>query len=109
MTPLDIVRLFPWHFDADFVRDLPKNLHVYERIKEKALGFAMRRNHYAIDNIVGDMRWNGNTHEEGGSFKLQNNFRAGYARVFHLQFPNHRIFKMRRTNTEKRNGVFPPL
>ena len=108
MDPLDIVKEHWQHFDPEFVAALPDNLHVYDAIKVKALGFAVRREKYAIDNIYGDLRWNGGTREAGGEFKLHNNHRAGYARIFHFQFPNHRIFRMRRTATEAANGVFPP-
>jgi hypothetical protein len=110
LTPLQIIATYPQHFTSEFCKELPDNLHVYAAIERIALTIAAKRNKYAIDNIVASLRFDTAMAEAGSSgFKMQNNFRAYYARVFHFQHPNHRIFRMKRTAVERFNDVYPPL
>jgi hypothetical protein len=109
LTPLEIIAKYPHHFTAEFCVALPDNLHVYAVIERIAMTWAHRRNHYAIDNIVADLRFHSTVAETGGVFKMHNNYRAYYARIFHFQHPNHRIFRMKRTAVERYWKVEPPL
>lgn len=106
--PLTVAKEHPQHFPVWFINDLPELIPVYRVIEAEALKLARVREKYAIDNVVADIRWDTVLSEPGG-FKMNNDHRAYYARLFHLMHPTHRIFRMRITGIERQHGVLPPL
>ena len=68
-----------------------KNPHVYELVKRFALEvIAKGYEHYSINSIFERVRWHSSietkTEEQ---FKLSNNHRPYYARLFHKDHPEH--------------------
>ena len=75
-----------------------ENPEVWELFKKFALQ-AMKsgREHYGAASIFERIRWHVEIETRGGGFKLNNNFRAYYARKFNATFPHHvEFFRVRR-------------
>lgn len=48
--------------------------------------------HYSADAVVHRIRWHSAVETTGGEYKINNNFVAGYARLFNYNYPSHRGF-----------------
>jgi hypothetical protein len=108
LTPSQVVARYREHFPTWFDIYLDDNIHVYQQIEKLALAACMRRNRYGIDMLVGAIRWSSATSEVGTEYKVSNDAAAYFARIFHLQHPNHRIVRMKPTRIERQNKVEPP-
>jgi len=67
-----------------------QNPHVYELFKQFTFqvidaGFE----NYSVNAIFERIRWHTDIETRGSSFKLNNNHRAYYARLFHHDHPEH--------------------
>jgi len=69
-----------------------KNPHVYELIKKFTYEVIKAgRKSYSINAIFERVRWHTDIETSGGEFKISNNHRAYYARLFlkeHSEYPN---------------------
>ena len=108
MTPLEIVVSHPENFPPWFHEYLQENLRVYTTMEKMIMQLPVRHNHYGIDMIAGAVRWHSAVHEAGTEFKISNNATPYFARVFHFQHPNRRIFRMKLTRHEFKHGVETP-
>ena len=64
------------------------------------------RQHYSSDAVFARIRWHVDTETKGeGDLKLNNNFSAYYARLFHVAHPQHDgFFRNRKRTSEDRPG-----
>ncbi len=93
-----------YHRDHPEVYDLVKRF-TFDRIHK---GFK----NYSINSIFERIRWETATPKYGvREFKLSNNHRAFYARLFMKDFPQYgEFFRLRRqTSRDQPAGGFPPL
>lgn len=79
-----------------------KNPHVYELIKKFTYEVIKAgRRSYSINAIFERVRWHTNIETSGAEFKISNNHRAYYARLFlkeHPEYPN--FFKTKELRSE---------
>lgn len=64
---------------------------------------------YGIAKCIEDIRWTFPTHliQKSGGLKIQNNFRAYYARGFHARYPEHAGFFRTRTRPSASQSALP--
>ena len=80
-----------------------QNPHVYELFKQFTFqvidaGFE----NYSVNAIFERIRWHTDIETRGSSFKLNNNHRAYYARLFHHDHPEHDgFFRTRYVSTQE--------
>jgi hypothetical protein len=79
-----------------------KHPEVFWKMLELAREAKLKRGRYGIDDIACIMRWHmddrGATPEDGEPFKVNNNYRAGYARLLALFDPGLQVlFEFRKT------------
>lgn len=76
------------------------NPHVYERLRELALLVKSKgRNKYSINGLFEVLRWEQALTTTGSKFKLNNNFRAWYARMLEQNVPElSNFFELRKIN-----------
>lgn len=66
------------------------NPHVYKLLVKYTLqAINAGRKNYSINAIFERARWHSDIETTGSRFKLSNNHRAYYARLFHLDFPQY--------------------
>lgn len=75
-------------FEA-FVQFHKANPHIWELFKKYTFqAINAGREHYGSACIFERIRWHLQVETSGGDLKLNNNFRAYYARLFHVAYPN---------------------
>lgn len=88
-----VVRLAQAHPDTflpTFLEYLPNNLHVYRAFKREALRVVHKGfQHYSARTIIEVLRHESALSEDGGEWKLNNNFTPQHARLFALDVPAH--------------------
>jgi len=92
--------------EALFLEYHAENPHVYELFKKYcSAAFQSGRKHYSAYAIFERIRWHHDieTKCELG-FKLNNNHRPFYARMYQMQFPNRANFFRTRTQRSERVG-----
>ena len=97
--------------EENFLEFHQANPHVYELFK-KYCNAAVKagRSNYSVSSIFERIRWfqDIETRDDLG-FKLNNNHRAYYARMYQLQHPNRSGFFRTRTLTSKRTPYTPSV
>jgi len=69
------------------------NPHVYQKFKELAFeAINAGRKNFSIDMIWGAMRWYSSIQTTDETYRLNNNYRASYGRLFVKEFPEHKDF-----------------
>lgn len=91
---------------AGFCKFHRANPIVYELIEKQALEEIRKgRKNYSISECTEQVRWNTPSHliAKAGGLKIQNNYRAYYARMFHVHHPDHAGFfrTRKRPSTDK--------
>jgi hypothetical protein len=97
--------------EENFLEFHQANPHVYELFKKYCnAAFKSGRSHYSAYAIFERIRWHQDieTNDDLG-FKLNNNHRPYYSRLYQLQFPNRAKFFRTRTLTSKRNPYVPSV
>jgi len=84
----------------DFHRDNPEVWRLFVRFTFDVIrrGYA----HYSADAILHRIRWHATVDTDGDEFKLNNNWTALYARMFHDAYPEHAGFFRTRERISKR-------
>lgn len=98
-NPVLMARAHAHQFTADFLAYLPENLHVYEAFEREALRIAQRgHRHYSARTIVEVLRHHSALADGSVSFKINDHFTPGYARLFALINPGcAHLFEFRKT------------
>lgn len=74
-------------YPANFWRWLRDNEHVYREFKVYAIRMAMTgRKRYSAKTIVERIRWDTDIKDSEKSFKLNNNYTSGMARLFMSEY-----------------------
>ena len=81
------------------------NPQVYVLFKKYAFQAARARHrHFGVAMIWERLRWHTMVETQGDAYKLNNNHRAYYARMFMADYPEHReFFRTRRVKHEARD------
>lgn len=81
-------------FDTDlqkkwkqFHQDNPEVWRLFVRFTFDAINAGY--NHYSVASVIERIRWHTAIDTKGDTFKINNNWKAYYARYFHEQFPKH--------------------
>lgn len=70
-------------YPAGFWRWMESNQHVYDRFEELALSMARNgRKHYSARAILHVIRWETHLRDSDSTFKVNNNYTPGMARLF---------------------------
>ena len=82
-----------------------QNPHVYELLKEFTFQVIdSGHQNYSVNAIFERIRWHTEIETRGEKFKLSNNHRAYYARLFMYEHPQHKgFFRTKMTEDEKEN------
>lgn len=85
-----------------FIKHHRQNPAVWELFIKFALqAVHIGREHYSANAIFERIRWHVEIETKGSEVKLGNNFRAYYARLFHLAYPEHDgFFRNRKLTSE---------
>lgn len=80
------------------------NPHVYRMFEKFALeAINHGREHLGAAAIVERMRWYTNIETKGEAFKIGNDYRAFYARMFEDNYPHHKgFFRKRRSIADQK-------
>jgi hypothetical protein len=96
---------------AKFVEYHMKNPRVWALFKQYAFDrIHAGHDHYSSDAIIQRIRWETETPTTGSRFKIMAFYRAYYARMFHVAFPDHGAFfrnKKLRSQDKPANGKDP--
>ena len=85
-----------------FVEFHLENPHVWELFKRFTFEMINRgKQHYSVNAVIERIRWHSDIETTGDDIKIGNNFRAHYARLFHLAFPNRDGFFFTRKLTSE--------
>ena len=79
-------------YPPGFFHWLSKNPSIYRAFKRKAILMAGRRKHYSARAILHAIRWETDLRERNATFKVNNNWTPGMARLFMSQHPEHAGF-----------------
>lgn len=84
---------------VQFHAENPAVWTLFERFALAAI--AAGRSHYSANSIFERIRWHVDIETTGKEVRLNNNFRAYYARMFHAKHPDHsEFFRNRRRTSE---------
>lgn len=79
-----------WH------KENPQVWTLFQKYTLEAINAGM--DHYSVNAIIERIRWHADIETTGDSFKINNNHRAYYARLFHYMYPEHDgFFRLRET------------
>jgi len=80
--------------EKDFLAFHKANPHVWLLFRQFARAAMARRKTYSSNAIIERIRWYTDieTHNDDAGFKVNNNHRAYYARMWKAQFPSHADF-----------------
>lgn len=88
---------------AEFHRANPR---VWELFKAYTFDAVITgREHYSAKAIFERIRWHVDIELESGDLKLNNNFTAYYARMFHVEYPGHDGFFRNRFRTSEEKPI----
>jgi len=74
-----------------------ENPHIYEAFKSVTLrAIAKGFKHFSAEAVFNIIRWETTVSANDDIFKINNNFRSGYSRLFVIDFPQHADFFFRR-------------
>ena len=79
-------------YPPGFFNWLKDNYHIYRQFTQLALQMAQRRKHYSARAILHVIRWQTDLRETDKTFKCNNNWTPGMARLFMSQYPKHKGF-----------------
>ena len=98
---------------AEFDRYHEENPKVYEAFKRLTFQLINAgRENFSASAVVERIRWGVSIGEYGpDDFKINNNYRAFYARLFHVEHPNHDgFFRTRKQKSADEDATnLPPL
>jgi len=98
---------------AEFDRYHQENPKVYEAFKRLTFQLINAgRENFSASAVVERIRWGVSIGEYGpDDFKINNNYRAFYARLFHVEHPNHDgFFRTRKQKSAQEDATnLPPL
>jgi hypothetical protein len=98
---------------AEFDRYHQDNPQVYEAFKRLTFQLINAgRENFSASAVVERIRWGVSIGEYGSDdFKINNNYRAFYARLFHMEHPNHDgFFRTRKQKSADEDATnLPPL
>lgn len=98
---------------AEFDRHHQENPKVYEAFKRLTFQLINAgRENFSASAVVERIRWGVSIGEYGpDEFKINNNYRAFYARLFHMEHPNHDgFFRTRKQKSADEDATnLPPL
>tara|TARA_R100001443_G_scaffold45668_2_gene58612 strand:+ start:2235 stop:2624 length:390 start_codon:yes stop_codon:yes gene_type:complete len=98
---------------AEFDRYHQDNPQVYEAFKRLTFQLiSAGRENFSASAVVERIRWGVSIGEYGpDDFKINNNYRAFYARLFHVEHPNHDgFFRTRKQKSADEDATnLPPL
>ena len=98
---------------AEFDRYHQENPKVYEAFKRLTFQLINAgRENFSASAVVERIRWGVSIGEYGpDDFKINNNYRAFYARLFHVEHPNHDgFFRTRKQKSADEDATnLPPL
>jgi len=77
---------------ADFLEYDFDNPHIWDKFEEFALLAASRRKHFGVGAVMERIRWYTEIEANRDDYKVNNNWRAFYARKFALKYPEHAGF-----------------
>jgi len=86
-----------------FHNENPRVWSLFERFTLEAIGAG--RECYSANAIFERIRWHVDIETSGGEVKLNNNFRAYYARLFHARHPQRGEFFRNRRRTSEDDGA----
>lgn len=94
-------------FPSSFTKYLEDNPHIYPAFEREALRIARRQEamgkdpHYSARTIVHYLRFKTDVSENGGEFKINNNWSPFLGRLFELRNPEYAgIFKRRKSKAD---------
>lgn len=83
---------------AEFQAFHKENPHVYEKLIEIALEIVAVKKRYGIAALFERLRWINDFETTGDQFKLNNNYRAFYARMLRKETPEfEELFSVRKS------------
>jgi hypothetical protein len=88
--------------EAMFWKKLPANMHIYERIDQKAFWLiGQGRTCYAIDAFFNELRWNTGVRMSDEEWKMSDRYRPYFARYWTQEHPLYWwFFELRRCEGE---------
>lgn len=98
---------------ADQIFEAFKKFHTANpKIWELFVQFTMQsvlrgRTHYSVDAVFERIRWYVDVETVGDAVKLNNNFRAYYARMFHAKYPEYAGFFRTRIRVSEKEDAHP--
>lgn len=100
---MDVARANASVLSADFMEWLPDNLHVWDAFVYEAFKIIQRGiRHYSSYTIVEFLRHHTAVSEQGGEWKINNNYRPYLPRLFDAAYPRHAgLFEYRTTTKPK--------
>ena len=82
-----------------FYKENPAVWTLFQRFALEAAGL---RDNYSANAIFERIRWHTDIETRGEEVRLSNNFRAYYARLFHLAYPQHDgFFRIKKLRSEE--------
>ncbi len=90
---------------AKFHRANPQVWKLFARFSLEIIGSG--RDHYSSSAVVERIRWHVDMQTSDEEVKINNNFRAYYARMFHIAYPQHDGFFRNRKRVSEGQAASP--
>lgn len=83
-----------------------ENPHIYDLFKKYTFDLIRSdRKHYGAKGVIERIRWHSALSAEG-MFKINNNYAPGYARLFHIDNPEHEgFFRTRKRSSDINKNI----
>jgi len=81
----------------DFINYHKENPEIYEAFKTFSLqAISSGRKYFSAEMVVNRIRWYTQVESKNDVFKINNNYKAFYSRMFEKEFPQHKGFFRKR-------------